>query len=189
MTSYLRPQKKRPIVVHRIDRDTSGIVLFAKNPAAADKLKKTFREHTIDRHYWVAVQGGPEEDEGSWEDWVYWDARQNVLRKSRPDHPKAKQAEASYRVLSRHGAVTLLEVTLVTGKRNQIRFQCQERDHPLCGERLYTPPEWEPIGPPCPRQALHAIRLGLTHPITGARVQIEAPLPADLEAFVQRLRR
>jgi len=188
MTAYLKPQNKRPTIVHRIDRDTSGIVLFAKNPAVADKLKKTFREHTINRYYWVAVQGGPSEDEGVWEDWVYWDAKQNVLRKSRTDHPQGKHAKANFRVISRHAGASILEVELITGKRNQIRFQCQEQNHPLMGERLYTPPDWEVIGPPCPRQALHAIRLGLNHPMTGARVEIKAPLPPDLEAFLHRLR-
>ncbi len=188
MTAYLKPQKKRPTIVHRIDRDTSGIVLFAKNPATADKLKKTFRDHTIGRHYWVAVQGGPREDTGTWEDWVFWDPKNNVLRKSLPNHPKAKKATAHFTVVSRHDDVTILHVELVTGKRNQIRFQCQERQHPLCGERLYTPPEWTAIGPPCPRQALHALRLELEHPISGKPVKIEAPLPPELQTFVQKLR-
>ena len=189
MTSYLKPQGKRAVVVHRIDRDTSGVVLFAKDMNSAEKIREGFREQSIDRVYWVAVQGGPEEDEGRWEDTVYWDAKRKVLRRAMQGQRGGKEATARFRVVERFVDVTILEVTLETGKRNQIRFQCQERGYPLCGERLYIPREWEKSVVPCPRQALHARKLTFDHPRTGKRVVVESPLPADLSAWLDRLHR
>jgi len=189
MGAYLKPQKKRAVVVHRIDRDTSGIVLFAKDPLSAEKIREGFRAQALDRVYWVAVQGGPEEDEGLWEDTVYWDAKWKVLRRALPDQKGAKEASATFKVLERYGKITLLQVTLNTGKRNQIRYQCQERGYPLCGERLYVPKDWEQSGLPCPRQALHAQRLAFDHPQTRKRVVVESPLPEDLNAWLVRAKR
>lgn len=189
MGAYLKPQKKRAIVVHRIDRDTSGIVLFAKDPLSGDKIREGFREQALDRVYWVAVQGGPEEDEGLWEDTVYWDAKWKVLRRAMPGQKGAKEASASFKVTERYGTLSILEVTLKTGKRNQIRYQCQERGYPLCGERLYVPQDWQTIGLPCPRQALHAKRLAFDHPHTRKRVVVESTIPQDLEAWLTRAKR
>ena len=169
MTAYLKPQGKRAVVVHRIDRDTSGVVLFAKDMNHADKIREAFRERTIDRIYWVAVQGGPEEDEGRWEDQVYWDAKRKVLRRAMQGQRGAKDASARFRVID--------------------RFQCQERGYPLCGERLYLPMDWRPVGFPCPRQALHARKLAFDHPQSGKRIVVESSLPDDLSTWLERLRR
>ena len=155
----------------------------------ADKIREAFRERTIDRIYWVAVQGGPEEDEGRWEDQVYWDAKRKVLRRAMQGQRGAKDASARFRVIDRFVDVTILEVTLETGKRNQIRYQCQERGYPLCGERLYLPMDWRPVGFPCPRQALHARKLAFDHPQSGKRIVVESSLPDDLSTWLERLRR
>jgi len=189
LQAYLRPFGQRAIVIHRIDRDTSGIVLFAKEDAAVEPLKSQFLHHTMERIYWVAVQGSPSSDHGTWEDNVVWNPRLRVLQTAHPKDRKAKKAQAHFKVIERfgdHGAI--LEVQLVTGKRNQIRFQCQQQGFPLYGERLYTPEDWEHIGPAAPRQALHARRLAGRHPRTGKPLVIEAPLPPDLETLVARLR-
>lgn len=186
MNSYLKPQEKRPVVVHRIDRDTSGIVLFAKDPQSAETIREGFREQLLDRFYWVAVQGGPTEDEGVWENWVYWDSKHNVLRRGMPEQSGVKLASAKFRVVERFPRLSILEVELGTGKRNQIRFQCQERNYPLCGEKLYLPAGWDRKGFPCPRQALHAKKLVLSHPRTNRKVVIECPLPSDLSTWLER---
>jgi len=190
LQAYLRPFGKRAIVIHRIDRDTSGIVLFAKEDPAVEPLKTQFLNHTMERVYWVAVQGSPSTDHGTWEDDVVWNPRSRVLQSAHPKDRKAKAARAHFEVLERFGDHSaILRIRLVTGKRNQIRFQCQKRGFPLYGERLYTPEDWENTGPAAPRQALHAERLAGLHPRTKKKMVIEAPLPPDLETLLDRLRR
>ena len=190
LQAYLRARGTKPYIVHRIDRDTSGVVVVAKTTEAEAALKEQFADHSAERVYWVAVQGVPLTREGTWSDWMTWDRRLLIQRVTEPGRERAVLASARYRVLESwapHAAI--LEVRLITGRRNQIRLHCQVRGHPLYGERLYVPRDWAPRGPEAPRQALHAARIGFRHPGTGEQVTFESPLPADLGALAAKLAR
>jgi len=179
----------RPLVVHRIDRDTSGVVLFAKHPEAQAQLKEQFLHREPERTYRAIVYGHPTPPAGTWRDHLVWDDRALIQRKTHARDPRAKEAVSEYRTVERYRDASLIEVRLVTGKRNQIRIQAGLRGHMLAGERRYV---FEPARRPgirFPRQALHACRLGLRHPATGRPLSIEAPMPEDLTELVDRLRR
>ncbi len=187
---YLRPRgKRRPFVVHRIDRDTSGLVVFAKIAAAQQRLKEQFKRHEAARVYRAIVYGHPHPPSGAWRDRIVWDRRALVQKPARASDPRGMEAISEYRVLEMFRDASLLEVRLVTGKRNQIRIQARLRGHPLVGERRYV----AGLEPPHPvafgRQALHAYRLAFRHPVDGRALQFEAPLPADLAELLARLRR
>jgi 23S rRNA pseudouridine1911/1915/1917 synthase len=188
---YRHAPRARSYVVHRIDRDTSGLVLFARTPAAATGLKAQFRQRTPERVYLAVVLGRPMPTSGSWRDRLAWDRSSLRQRKGHGTDSRARDAEASYKVTERFADAALLEVQLITGKRNQIRVQAATRGHPLLGERQYrfsAPPE-PPALPHIDRQALHAWKLGFIHPTAGRRVTYIAPLPDDFTALLAALRR
>lgn len=174
-------------VVHRIDRDTTGVVLFAKTLEAARRLDQQIHRQRPERVYLALVVGEVRGDAGRFADWMVWDRAQRVQRPSRPGAPEAALAEADWRVRERLRGATLLEVRLLSGRRNQIRLHASLFGHPLVGERLYRRPE-DPRGPAFPRQALHAARLGVEHPTTRRPLVVEAPLPEDLAALIASLR-
>ncbi len=189
------------LVVHRIDRDTSGLVLFAKDAVAQAALKRQFERRTAERRY-LAVLHGRLPSEGTWKDRLVWDKTRLVQRRADGDDERARDAEASYRVLEQFDVAALVEVRLVTGKRNQIRIQAALRHHPVVGERIYRSSgssarrAASAVGTksgvgdiPFPRQALHASRLAFRHPQTGRRVELETPLPDDMRRLLTRLRR
>jgi 23S rRNA pseudouridine1911/1915/1917 synthase len=180
--------KRKPLVVHRIDRDTSGLVVFAKDAGTQHALKRQFRARTPERIYRAVVYGHPAPPHGTWRDRLVWDARALIQKATRPGDPDGIEAISDYRVLDTFGATSLIEVRLRTGKRNQIRIQARLRGHTLVGERRYTdgPDELRAIR--FPRQALHAFRLSFRHPRTGQTLQFEAPLPDDFVGLVARLR-
>ena len=177
-------------VVHRIDRDTSGLVLFARTPEARDALKDQFERRTPVRIYQAVLEGTVRPVRGTWSDQLAWDASQLRQRKAHATDARGKDAVAEYVVLEQFETAALVQVSLVTGKRNQIRVQAGLRGHPLLGERQYrfgTPP-------PAPglsridRQALHAWRLGFRHPSTGRQVTLTADPPEDFARLVAALR-
>jgi len=183
--------RTRPHVVHRIDRDTSGLVLFALAPTARDHLKAQFERQTPDRVYLAVVNGHPEPESGAWRDKLVWDKERLVQKRAHLSEPRGKDAEARYRVVERFAWQSLVEVALRTGKRNQIRVQAGVRGYPLVGERQYRfgRPRDESREPAFGRQALHAAHLGFVHPATGRRVAFDAPLPEDMAALILQLRR
>ena len=186
---HLRPHgKRRPLVVHRIDRDTSGLVVFAKDPAAQGRLKGQFKRHVVERVYWAVVYGRPDPPAGTWRDRLVWDERVLIQKETHPRDPNGMDAVSHYRVLEPFGAASLVEVRLETGKRNQIRIQARLRGHTLVGERryVYGPDELRPIH--FERQALHAYRLAFEHPASGELLRFEAPIPADFNDLLTRLR-
>lgn len=189
LREYLRPHRKRPFVVHRIDRDTSGLVLFAKNENAQSVLKGQFRRREPERVYWAVVYGHPEPQSGVWRDYLVWDDRALIQKETHPNDPRAAEAECSYRVLESFVDTSLIEVSLVTGKRNQIRIQAGLRGHTLVGEQryVYGPEALRPLS--FPRQALHARRLAFRHPDDGRPLYFEAELPKDFIDLLERLRR
>ncbi len=190
LTAYLRPHgKRRPLVVHRIDRDTSGLVVFARDAAAQNRLRLQFKRHTVDRLYWAVVYGHPEPADGTWRDRLVWHEKVLIQKETHPRDPRGMDAVSHYKVLERFRLSSLVEVRLETGKRNQIRIQARLRGHTLVGERryVYGPDELRPIQ--FERQALHAHRLAFEHPATGELLRFEAPIPADLNDLLARLRR
>lgn len=188
---YLKAQGRRgrPHVVHRIDRDTSGLVVFGKSERAQEALKDQFRRREPERVYWAVVYGQPNPSRGTWRDRLIWDEEALIQRRTHPDDPKGADAVSHYRVLETFGETSLVEVRLETGKRNQIRIQARLRSHTLVGERRYTfgPESLRPIE--FGRQALHARELAFAHPATGRPLRFEAPLPADLAELLMQLRR
>jgi len=190
VAGYMRAwRRRRPLVVHRIDRDTSGLVVFATRADAQQKLKEQFKRHTAGRVYLAVVYGRPRPDSGTWRDHLVWDQADLVQKATHARDPRGKEAVSEYRVLEAFDEASLLEVRLVTGKRNQIRLQARLRGHTLVGEQRYVfgPEQLRPIS--FPRQALHAYRLSFAHPLTGQPLAFEAPLPDDLSSLLERLRR
>jgi 23S rRNA pseudouridine1911/1915/1917 synthase len=189
LKQYLQVRRKpRPFVVHRIDRDTSGLVLFARTAAAHQRLKDQFKRRLPERIYQAVVYGHPSPPSGTWRDQLMWDEKALIQKETHPRDPRGKEAVSHYRVLERLKGAALIEVSLVTGRRNQIRLQARLRGHTLVGERRYTygPDRLRPIS--FNRQALHASRLTFAHPIDGREMRFEAPLPADMVELVARLK-
>ena len=181
--------KRKPLVVHRIDRDTSGLVVFAKTMRAQAELKEQFKRREPERVYLAVVYGQPSPPSGTWRDHLVWDTKALIQKETHPQDPRASDAISEYRVLETFGAASLVEVRLRTGRRNQIRIQARLRGHTLVGERryVYGPDELRPIA--FERQALHAHRLSFLHPSDGRRLTFEAPPPADFAALLARLRK
>jgi len=189
LKEYLRRRgRRRPFVVHRIDRDTSGLVVFAKSAVAQEQLKGQFKQHLPERVYRAVVYGHPSPSSGTWRDHLVWDERALIQKETHPRDPHSKEAISRYTVLEKLRGAALIEVTLVTGRRNQIRIQARLRGHTLVGEQRYT------YGPDFlrsivfARQALHAYRLAFTHPTDGRALRFEAPVPPDLVELIGRLR-
>jgi 23S rRNA pseudouridine1911/1915/1917 synthase len=186
---HLRGKRRRPFVVHRIDRDTSGVVLFAKHAAASEMLKQQFLRHDPERVYLAVVYGQPTPPSGTWRDHLVWDQRAMIQKETHERDPKGSEAVCTYRTAAVFQAASLIEVRLVTGRRNQIRLQARLRGHTLVGESRYV------YGPDTlrtiefPRQALHAWRLTVKHPSTGTALTFESPVPDDFKALLERLKR
>jgi 23S rRNA pseudouridine1911/1915/1917 synthase len=180
--------KRLPLVVHRIDRDTSGLVIFAVHSRAQQHLKRQFLRREPERVYWAVLHGRPRPDAGEWRDQLVWNEKALIQRHARPADPEALDAVCTYRVLEPFDAATLVEVRLDTGKQNQIRIQAQLHGHPLVGERRYVEDDVRRHGVAFARQALHAFRLSFRHPADDRWLRFEAPLPADFRKLLARLR-
>jgi 23S rRNA pseudouridine1911/1915/1917 synthase len=162
------------IPVHRLDREVSGCVLFARTEAAREALEAMFREHELTKTYWALAQGRVKPEQGAFHFPILEEgpvARVSAL---------GKKAETRYRTLNAWMTTTELEIDLVTGRYNQIRVHFAHAGFPLVGERKYARGKDSPVRIRSRRVALHAWRLSLPHPITREPLAIEAPLPADL---------
>lgn len=194
MTSPRRGQTSRArlprvIPVHRLDRDTSGLMVFARTAAAERSLVEQFREHSIDRAYLAIVQG--EIAQQTIESFLARD-RGDGKRGSVPDSEQGQHAVTHVRPIEFVNGYSLVECRLETGRTHQIRIHLSEAGHPVCGDKDYR-------GPPgrkaivdrsgAPRLALHAAELGFEHPLTGEPLHFETRLPRDLSDFLKRLRR
>jgi 23S rRNA pseudouridine1911/1915/1917 synthase len=181
--------KRKPLVVHRIDRDTSGVVVFAKDTRTLAALKQQFRARTPERVYLAVVYGHPTPASGIWRDHLVWDRKALIQKETHPRDARAVEAISHYKVVESFECTSLIEVRLKTGKRNQIRIQARLRGHTLVGEVRYTfgPDALRPIA--FKRQALHAWRLGFEHPVEHKAMTFEAPLPADMKKLLATLRR
>jgi 23S rRNA pseudouridine1911/1915/1917 synthase len=163
-------------------------VVFALRGDVLNGLKDQFRQATVERVYLAIVYGHPSPEFGVWRDRLTWDGEALIQTEARPRDPRAKPAESRYRVLEGFRGTSLIEVQLVTGKRNQIRLQAALRGHTLVGERLYVGGSGASETIAFDRQALHAFRLAFDHPVTRERLRFEAPIPSDMAALIASLR-
>ena len=187
-------------LVHRIDKDTSGLLLIAKTPDAMVKLAAQFKKHTVHRRYIALVWGDLKEAEGTINVPVGRNLRFRKIMDTYPDGDNnSKEAITHYTVLRRFHYVTLAEMRLETGRTHQIRIHMKSIGHPLFNDSTYGGDrivkgtvftKYKQFVENCfellPRQALHAKELGFTHPATGERMNFESPLPADIEAVLDR---
>lgn len=181
--------KRRPLVVHRIDQDTSGLVVFAKHAAAQRHLRAQFARREPERLYLAVIYGHPDPPHGTWRDVLVWDPKALIQKVTHPKDPRGIGAVSLYRTVERFRDASLIEVQLRTGRRNQIRLQARVRGHMLVGEERYVHGDADLRPIPFKRQALHAVRLGFMHPADERPLTFDAPLPADLETLLDRLRR
>jgi 23S rRNA pseudouridine1911/1915/1917 synthase len=185
--SHQRPPR-RVIPVHRIDKETSGLVVFAHTPGAASHLGKQFRAHSTERRYLAVVRGRAKA--GRIESHLVRDRGDG--RRGSSSAPGGERAVTHVRVIEELGEYTLVECRLETGRTHQVRIHLGEAGTPLCGERIYDRPLH---GKPLPdrsgarRPLLHAAVLGIDHPATGKRMEWEAPLPADMRELLGKLRK
>lgn len=178
--------KIRP--VHRLDRDTSGLMVFARTVPAEQKLIRQFSKHTIHRAYLAIAHGRVEPQ--TIESYLVRD-RGDGKRGSTANPEEGQRAVTHVRPLEDLGAYTLVECRLETGRTHQIRIHLSERGHMLCGEKMYLGPYGSRATidrSGAPRVALHAAELGFTHPITGEELRFESSFPPDLAKFLKRLR-
>lgn len=171
LNQYLRSGNEERIhVVHRLDRETSGVLVFAKNFHARERLKEQFMVHSVDRIYVAIIEGIIDPPKGT--------IRSNLLEQrdlkmvSVESHPDSKHAITHYRTIESKGNYAMLEVTLETGRKNQIRAHLSEAGHPVAGDTMYGA-KTNPLG----RLGLHAKLLGFDHPTTGKRLVFTAALP------------
>jgi len=174
-------------VVHRIDKDTSGLIAFAKSKLAERGLQRLFRAHDVERTY-LCVAHGQVADRRIESRLV--DDRGDGLRGSTRTPGRGKRAVTHVRAVEALPDTTLCEVRLETGKTHQIRIHLSELGHPLVGERVYVRDYQRRVGEPIdsPRLLLHAATLGFVHPLTDERVQLSSPLPPEFERMLERLR-
>jgi len=166
---YLGSKQARPFIVHRLDRETSGLLVFAKSESVKRTLQAQFEARTVERVYRALVEGRPAREQGTLESRL---AEDRMLRVRSGE--RGRVAITHYRVLAARRENTLLELRLGTGRRHQIRVQLAESGWPIVGDVTHGGPRTG-----AGRLCLHATRLGFDHPVTGARVVFESAPPAD----------
>jgi 23S rRNA pseudouridine1911/1915/1917 synthase len=187
--AYLKAKHQKPGNVylgipHRLDRPVSGVVLFARNSKAAQRLAEQFRERQVTKIYWGIVEGTLEPGEGVWEDWLRKIQDEARAEKAEPHAQDAKRAEMGYRVLQPCEGGTLVEFAPRTGRMHQIRVQAALRGHPLLGDQLYGSTGTFGTAAELARDriiALHARSLTFLHPLRYEPMTLTAPLPAAWE--------
>ncbi len=174
--------KIRPGIVHRIDKDTTGLLMAAKNDLAHISLAEQLKEHTVTRKYIALVHGNVPHDQGTIDAPIGRDANDRKL--FTVTDRNSRHAVTHFVVIERLGDYTVVELQLETGRTHQIRVHMKYIGHPLAGDPVYGRNKSVALK----GQALHAAVLGFTHPRTGERLQFEAPLPADFEHVLNSLR-
>ena len=195
-------EEVKPLLVHRIDKNTSGIMIVAKSEIAQMKLAANFFEHTIDRRYQALVWGDFPDDEGTVVGNVGRNPQNRMVMTVFPEgSEQGKHAVTHYRVIERFGYVTLIECRLETGRTHQIRVHMKHIGHPLFNDESYggneilkgtTFTKYKQFVNNCfkvlPRQALHAKSLGFVHPVTGKYMLFDSDLPADMAEALDKWR-
>lgn len=183
------PHRSSVRAVHRLDKETSGLVVFARTPEAERHLGQQFRAHSIERRYLALIRGRARA--GTIDTWIVRD-RGDGRRGSGPQKGEGQRAVTHVRVLEDLGELTLVECRLETGRTHQVRIHLGEAGTPICGERIYDRPLHGrplPDSSHAPRLALHAARLDFDHPVTGRRMTFNSQFPEDLAKWIQRIRK
>jgi 23S rRNA pseudouridine1911/1915/1917 synthase len=189
----------RPGLVHRIDKDTSGLLVIAKSEVALTHLAKQFFDHSIERTYWALVWGEPTEEQGTINVNVGRSLKDRRVTTAFPAGDMGRTAITHYKVLRRLRYVSLVECKLETGRTHQIRAHMKYLGHPLFNDELYGGNDivkgtvfskYKQFVDNCfkiiPRQALHAKTLGFTHPATGEWIQFDSELPEDMTQVIEK---
>ncbi|MCE5267344.1 MAG: RluA family pseudouridine synthase [Planctomycetaceae bacterium] len=176
---YNKPGNVYLGVMSRLDAPVTGVVLIARTSKAAARLTEQFRTHTVEKTYWAIIEGVIEPAAAALTDWLGQDERHRRMHIVGPTIPDAREARLSYRRIQLlPGDRSWLEVILETGRKHQIRLQLSHAGHPIVGDRKYGSRIPFPAG-----IALHARRLVVAHPTTGAAIALEAPPPASWRRF------
>jgi 23S rRNA pseudouridine1911/1915/1917 synthase len=170
--------RQKLFIVHRLDKFASGVLVFAKSEKVKTALQKLFSKHDIQRKYWAIVEGRVETKEGTIRSYLAEDRSLRIH--STDDTERGKSAVTHFRVLRRFPEITVLEVTLETGRKNQIRVHLSEMGHPIVGDKAYGSTH-NPIG----RLGLHAFCLGFKHPTQGNPILIQTPPPPEFERYLK----
>lgn len=175
--------KLRPGIVHRIDKDTSGLLMAAKNDRAHVHLAEQLKEHSVTRKYVALVHGNVPHDQGTIAVPIGRDTYDRKMYTVTENN--SKHAVTHFRVLERFGDASLIELLLETGRTHQIRVHMKFIGHPLVGDPMYSRGT---RGLTMNGQALHAMTLGFVHPTTGDALEFHAPIPEDMESLLQSIR-
>lgn len=168
--------KNRIYIVHRLDRDTSGVLVFAKTEKAKNFLQDNWKDFT--KTYFAVVEGTPEEKEGTVTSYLAENSIHRMFSVNDPE--KGKFSQTGYKLIKSYGEMSLLEINLHTGRKNQIRVHMQDLGHPVVGDNVYgnAPRNSKRLG-------LHAATLSIIHPYTKEEITIETPLPAYLKSLIK----
>lgn len=187
-----------PLLVHRIDKDTSGLLVVAKTEFAQTHLARQFFEHTVDRCYTALIWGEPDTQIGTIEGFIGRSPRDRRQMELFDDPSSGKHSVTHFTILRRYGFTSLIECRLETGRTHQIRSHMRHIGHPIFNDQMYggdrilkglkTSATYQQFVRNCfetlPRQALHARTIGFIHPSTGVKMQFESPLPEDFQLAV-----
>jgi 23S rRNA pseudouridine1911/1915/1917 synthase len=192
---------ERPGLVHRIDKDTSGLLVVAKTEYAMTDLQRQFAEKSTEREYIALVWGNVEEEEGTIESYIGRHAKDRMQMAAYEDEAKGKWAVTHYKVLERFGYVTLVSCRLETGRTHQIRVHMKYIGHTLFNDERYgghlilkgtTFTKYKQFVENCfqilPRQALHAKTLGFEHPVTKEYLRLDSEIPQDMQECIEKWR-
>lgn len=178
LKAHYRPRKV--FVVHRLDQDTSGVMVFALNQEACDKLKDLFEVHAIERAYTAIVEGKLPSSSGTWQSYQYEDSQYMVHETS--DETKGRLAITHYQTISTSKYHSWLNLRLETGRKNQIRVHCQSAGHPVVGDKKYGA-----HSNPLKRLCLHAHLLSFQHPFSKKSLKFESPVPDEFYRLMPSL--
>lgn len=175
--AYLKQKYNKPGevflgIVHRLDKPTSGVLLFARTSKAAARLSEQFREGVIDKLYWAVVEGQPSPDAGTLDDHLWKNPATALVERVAANAPEAKAARTHYSTLGSDGSLSWLELRPQTGRTHQLRVQLAGRGHPIVGDYQYGAESPFPGG-----AALHARSLTFLHPIRSEPITLTAPVP------------
>jgi 23S rRNA pseudouridine1911/1915/1917 synthase len=179
LRQYLKEHnpRQRLFIVHRLDKFASGILVFAKSEKVQSLLQDIFSRHDIQRKYWAIVEGQVEKNQGTIRSYLTQD--RSLRMHSTDDKRSGKMAITHYRVLRRFPKITALEVTLETGRKNQIRAHLSEMGHPIVGDRAYGSTQ-NPLG----RLGLHAFQLGFRHPVQNMPLLFRTEPPPEFLRYL-----
>jgi len=179
--------RNRALVVHRLDRETSGLLVFAKRSEIAGALQDQLRLRAPDREYLALVAGIMQADAGQFESYLATSKRLSRYSVDNPDG--GEHAITHFAVMERFPESTLVRIKLDTGRRNQIRVHLSEAGHPIIGDRRYRPQLASHLDWPHARLALHAHVLGFQHPVTGKELRFVSRMPRTFHTFIKQQRR